>query len=60
MKTIIFKEENVFISYCPELDISSCGSTIEQAKDMLHTAVRLFIEESERMGTLEEILSARK
>lgn len=53
---IIFKEDNVFVSYCPELDISSCGSTVEQARENLKTAVRLFLEEAEKMETLEDIL----
>ena len=53
---IVFKEVNAYIAYCPELDLSSCGSSIEQAKEMLRTAMRLFIEEAEKMGTLEEIL----
>ena len=53
---IVFKEVNAYIAYCPELDLSSCGSSIEQAKEMLRTAMRLFIEETEKMGTLEEIL----
>ncbi|MEW6685601.1 MAG: type II toxin-antitoxin system HicB family antitoxin [Candidatus Edwardsbacteria bacterium] len=53
---IVFKEENVFIEYCPELDVSSCGNTIDEARKNLKTAVRLFLEETEKMGTLEDIL----
>lgn len=54
--TIIFKEGSVFVAYCPELDISSCGNDIEQSRVNLKTAVRLFIEESRKMGTLDDIL----
>ncbi|HHT9107458.1 MAG TPA: type II toxin-antitoxin system HicB family antitoxin [Candidatus Wunengus sp. YC63] len=53
---IVFKEGQVFIAYCPELDVSSCGNTIEQSRENLKTAVRLFLEEAEKMGTLEDIL----
>ena len=53
---IVFQEDDTFIAYCPELDISSCGDSIVQAKEMLTTAVRLFIEEAEKMETLENIL----
>lgn len=53
---IVFKEDETYVAYCPELDVSSCGDTIGRAKEMLKTAVRLFIEESEKMGTLEDIL----
>lgn len=53
---IVFKENKTFVAYCPELDVSSCGNSIEHAKEMLKTAVRLFLEESEKMGTLRDIL----
>ena len=53
---IILKEDNTYVSYCPELDVSSCGGTIEQARNNLKTAVRLFLEEAEKMGTLNDIL----
>ena len=48
---IVFKENETYVAYCPELDISSCGNNIEHAKEMLKTAVRLFLEEAEKMGT---------
>ena len=54
---IVFKEGGTYVAYCPELDLSSCGNSIPHAKDMLRTAIRLFLEEAEKMGTLEEILS---
>jgi len=57
---IIFKEDETYVAYCPELDISSCGNSIEHSKEMLKTAVRLFLEEAEKMGTLEEILEESK
>jgi len=53
---IAFKERANYVAYCPELDISSCGNTVEQAKEMLKSAIRLFLEEAEKMGTLEDIL----
>jgi predicted RNase H-like HicB family nuclease len=53
---IVFKEDHTYVAYCPELDISSCGQDVQQAKEMLKTAVRLFVEEAEKMGTLEDIL----
>lgn len=53
---IVFKENETYVAYCHELDISSCGNTVEHAKEMLKTAVRLFIEEAEKLGTIEDIL----
>jgi len=53
---IVFKEDGTYVAYCPELDVSSCGNTVEHAKNMLKTAVRLFLEEAEKLGTLADIL----
>jgi len=52
----VFKEDVSYVACCPELDISSCGDSVEQAKKMLKTAIRLFLEEAEKMNTLEDIL----
>ena len=54
--TLIWKEGNVYVSYCPQLDVSSCGDTVEDARKMLKEAVRLFLEEAEKKGTLQDIL----
>jgi len=53
----VWKEGASHVAYSPELDISSCGRTANQAKARLREAVSLFIEEAARMGTLEEILA---
>ena len=41
---IVEKEDNLYISLCPELDIASQGSTIEEATANLREAVELFLE----------------
>ncbi|MBI5073989.1 MAG: type II toxin-antitoxin system HicB family antitoxin [Nitrospirae bacterium] len=53
---IVFEENETYVAYCPELDVSSCGNTVNHAKEMLKTAIRLFVEEAEKMGTLGDIL----
>lgn len=53
---IVFKEGETFIAYSPKIDVSSCGNTVDEAKTKLKTAVRLFLEEAAKMGTLEDIL----
>ena len=60
-KTMLFMEQLIqegetIVAYCPELDISSCGDTITQARANLQTALRLFLEEAAKMGTLRQIL----
>ena len=54
--TRIFKEGRSFVAHALELDVSSCGGTKEKALKNLKEAVRLFLEEAENMGTLEQIL----
>ena len=54
----LWKEGNMFVSYCPELDVASCGDTIEEAKKNLLEAVDINIEETKKMGTFEEFLTA--
>ena len=69
----IWKEGNMYVSYCPELDIASCGEDVHQAKKNLMEAILINIEETKKMGTFErfvedceleeinaDILSARK
>jgi predicted RNase H-like HicB family nuclease len=52
----IFKENGMLVAYCPELDLSSCGRDLAEAKKNLLEATRLFMEESLKMGTLKDIL----
>lgn len=53
---IVFKENHEFIAYSPQLDLSSCGNSPEEARKMLKEAAKLFIEEIKKMGTLKEVL----
>jgi len=51
-----FKEDDVYVGSCPELNVSSFGEDIEGAKHSLQEAVEGFLETCEEMGTLEEAL----
>jgi len=52
----IFKEGDVYVALSPELNVSSFGETVEDAKNSIKEAIKAFIEECERMGTLEDVL----
>jgi hypothetical protein len=54
--TRIFKEGRSFVAHALELDVSSCAGSQERAIRNLKQAVRLFLEEARRMGTVEQIL----
>ena len=44
MTAIIEREDDGFVALCPELDIASQGSTIEEARANLIEALTLFFE----------------
>jgi len=53
---IVFREADSYVAYCPELDVSSCGRGVDEARANLKTATRLLIEETEKLGTLDQVL----
>ena len=52
----VWKEGGMYTSYCPELDIASCGHTLEEAKKNLLEVISIQLEETAKMGTLDEFL----
>ena len=46
----------MYTSYCPELDVASCGRTIEEAQKNLIEVILIQLEETAKMGTLKEFL----
>jgi predicted RNase H-like HicB family nuclease len=44
LTAIINREENGYVSLCPELDIASQGNTVEEARNNLVEALELFFE----------------
>ncbi len=52
----VFREGKTYVSYNPELDVSSCGDTPDDAKHRLRDAVLGFLKSAHKQGTLESIL----
>lgn len=52
----LFEEDGQIVALCPELNVSSFGDTPAEALASLKEAVTLFLEECQRMGTLEMVL----
>lgn len=52
----VFKEAGTYVAYVPELDLSSCGATNDDARKNIKGAVQGFLEISADMGTLDQIL----
>ena len=52
----VWKEGALYVSYVPQLDISSCGETVDEARKNIREAAELFIEGLEKNGTLTQVL----
>ena len=52
----IFKEGKQYVSFNPELEVASCGSTPEEAKRNLRDAITGFLGAADKHGTLDTIL----
>lgn len=59
LTAVIERENDGYVSLCPELDIASQGQTVEEAKCNLREAVELFFEtasaEEVKRRTHEEV-----
>ena len=51
-----FKEGPNYVAYVPELDVSSCGATDDEARKNIQEAVQGLLATSAEMGTLNEVL----
>ncbi len=52
----IWREGNMYVSYCPELDIASCGENVQQAKNNLMEVIKINVEETIRLKTYEKFI----
>ena len=46
------KDGNQFTALCPELDVASCGDSVEEALDMLEEALEVYLEAVHEVGEL--------
>jgi len=50
------KEGGMYVAYAPELDVSNCGYSLDEARKNLKDAVIGFLESARERGVLNEIL----
>jgi predicted RNase H-like HicB family nuclease len=64
LTAVAWQEGEDFVSLCPELGVSSCGSNLEEAVAMLQEAVDLYLENARELDmlddTVESLTSARR
>jgi len=51
-----FKEGDLYVGLAPELNVSSFGETLEEARRSLQEAVEAFAEACQTMGTFDEVM----
>lgn len=51
-----FKEGGTYVAYVPELDLSSCGATNDEARRNIRDAVQGFLETCASKGSLGLVL----
>ena len=53
---IFFKEDGKVIAYSPALDLSAYGSSLKDAQKSFDSVFKIYIEETDKKGTLIEDL----
>ena len=56
---VIHREDDQFVSFCPEFEVASCGDTVEDAARHLEDAVLAYLDVIERDGEQERIFGLR-
>ena len=59
LEFVIRKEEHQYSSWCPDLDIASCGDTPEEAVENLKDAIALYLDTLEEEGERKEVFKER-
>lgn len=52
----IWKEGHMYVSYCPELDVASCGENVQLAKKNLMEAIIINFDETKKLGTFDKYI----
>ncbi len=56
IQIVLFQENNIWVAYCPALELSSYSDDQEEAKTAFDEAINIFFAETDRKGTLERYL----
>lgn len=56
LEIALFQEDEIWVAYCPDLEISGYGDTEKEAKDSFDTMLDIFLKETHKKGTLEKCL----
>lgn len=52
---VIWQEDDVYVSKCPELEVASAGDTLQEALENLKEAVELYIGNAKALGIFDDL-----
>jgi len=52
---VVWKEPEAYVSKCPELGVSSCGDSFEEAVTNLREAVELYLENARQLDLMDDL-----
>jgi len=55
---VIWQEDKIYVSKCPELEVASAGDTPQEALENLKEAVELYIENAKILGILDDFTAS--
>ncbi|MBO8129725.1 MAG: type II toxin-antitoxin system HicB family antitoxin [Peptococcaceae bacterium] len=55
LTSLIWREENGYVSKCPELGVASAGDSVEEALANLKEAVELYLDNAYELGILNDL-----
>ena len=56
---VVTKEGEHYCSWCPQLDIASCGDSFEEAAEGLRDALELYLSTLEEEGEQEQVFKEK-
>lgn len=56
LSVLVFQEGEFYVSYCPSLEMTSYGDSIQDAKDAFDEAMRIYFEDCQKNKTLQQDL----
>ena len=59
LEFIVRKEDHQYSSWCPDLDIASCGDSPEEAVKNLADALELYLKTLEKEGERKQVFKER-
>lgn len=54
LTAVIWEEEGVYVSKCPEVEVASAGDTPEEALSNLQEAIELWIVNAKELGLIDD------